>query len=227
MTPSHAPPDAPAAGRPDAPPDAPETQPSRQARGERTRVRVLEATLRLLAREGPRAVTHRAVAAEAGTSSRATTYYFASREALLVEALQHYAEAAIARIDALAAGPAALRGDRGALVEAAARLLALIVQSDLGQDRTGLVAEYELVLEASRSPALEETYARWQARLEELLVRYATVMGSSSPPQDARIVLATLRGLEIEALARPSCPPTLDDLVGVFRRLLAGLSPYS
>ncbi|MCC6524571.1 MAG: TetR family transcriptional regulator, partial [Polyangiaceae bacterium] len=64
---------------------------SRKERGEAKRRAVLEATLRLLAREGPRGVTHRAVAAEAGTSLRATTYYFASREELLTEALRHYA----------------------------------------------------------------------------------------------------------------------------------------
>ncbi len=40
---------------------------------------MLDATLRVLAREGPRGVTHRAVAREAGTSVRATTYYVDSR----------------------------------------------------------------------------------------------------------------------------------------------------
>lgn len=195
-----------------------------QARAERTRARVLEATLQLLAREGPRAVTHRAVAAEAGTSLRATTYYFASREELLVSALQHYAETAIARIDAIAVAPDTLPAGRAALIGAAARLLALTVMSDLGE-RAGLVAEYELALEASRGGPLEETYARWQERLEQVLRRYAAAMGSQAPELDGRIVLATLRGLEIEALARPSRPPSFDALVAAFHRLLDAMAP--
>ena len=39
---------------------------------------VLDAALRVMTRDGIRAVTHRAVAAELGHSLRATTYYFAS-----------------------------------------------------------------------------------------------------------------------------------------------------
>jgi DNA-binding transcriptional regulator YbjK len=199
--------------------------PRRRARGERTRAAVLEATLRLLAREGPRGVTHRAVAQEAGTSLRATTYYFASREELLTEALQHYAESAIARFDALAVRPERLPKERATLLDIAAGLLALTVVSDLTDDREGLVAEYELVLETTRHPALEPTYAKWQARLLGLLEPYARALGSEDPATDARIVLAMLRGLEIEALARPSRSPNADELRDLFRRLLERTLP--
>ena len=93
---------------------------ARQARGEETRREVLAATLRVLARDGTRGVTHRAVAAEAGTSVRATTYHFASREELLREALRHYADTAGSRIERLAT-PIALDTD---MTRAAAGLLA-------------------------------------------------------------------------------------------------------
>lgn len=193
----------------------------RQARGVERRRQVLEATLRLLASGGPRAVTHRAVAAEAGTSVRATTYYFDSRDELLAEALRHYAETAIARFDALALPAEALATvDPELLVEAAARMLAWTVVSDLRDDRAGLVAEYELVLEIGRNAALEEVYQRWQERLEEMLRAYATALGSADPALDARLVLATLRGLEIEALARPSVPIDVADLEAMFQRLI-------
>lgn len=195
----------------------------RRARGEQTRVQVLEATLRLLAREGPRGVTHRAVAAEGGTSVRATTYYFESREQLLAEALQHYAETAIARFDALTGSLESLPSDPAELIERAADLLTLTVLSDLGEDRVGLIAEYELVLETTRNPAIEETYRRWQERLETMLSHFAERIGSDDPSLDARLALATLRGLEIEALARPSNEPSFADLRSIFRRLLAGV----
>ncbi len=199
--------------------------PRRQARGEQRRTQVLEATLRLLARGGPRAVTHRAVAAEAGAPLRATTYYFSSRDELLVEALRHYADTAIARFDALSVPVEALsERPPERLRELAASMLADTVLSDLADESGGLVAEYELVLEIGRNLAIEDDYRRWQQRLEDMLAAYATALGSADPALDARLVLATLRGLELEALARPSQPPDRDDLTRVFRRLLAGMA---
>ncbi len=50
------------------------------ARGVRKKQALVQAVLRLLAREGMGAITHRAVAAEAGTSLRSTTYYFTTKE---------------------------------------------------------------------------------------------------------------------------------------------------
>jgi DNA-binding transcriptional regulator YbjK len=193
---------------------------ARRPRGERTRAHVLEAALRVLAREGPRGVTHRAVAEEAGTSVRGTTYYFASRAELLHDAFAHYTEQAVARFDAIAeAGPPP---DRLSVDEAAA-MLAAIVESDLEQDRAGLVAEFELVLDVARGGDLEAQYRVWQDRLEGMLGAYARALGSTTPEAHARVVLATLRGLEIEALARPSHRTTHAELASVFRVLLAGI----
>lgn len=191
------------------------------ARGEERRTQVLEATLRLLAREGPRAVTHRAVAREAGTSLRATTYYFASRDQLLIEALLHYAHTAFDRFDRLRKPLLDAAGDDP--LSQAADVLALTVLSDLEEDRTGLVAEYELALEIGRRPELEHAFRGWQARLEELLVAYAGWLGSTRPALHARIVLATLRGLELEALAQPSRRPERAELREAFLEVLRGL----
>ncbi len=205
-----------------SPPDAPRARPGvgTSDRGEKKRREVLEATLRLLSREGPRAVTHRAVAAEAGTSLRATTYYFESREALLDAALRHYAELAIERFDAIAA---ALTGEPEDPIGLAASLLTASVLSDLGDPIGGLVAEFELVLEIARRPGLEATYRVWQARLESMLETHARWLGSDDPALDARLTLATLRGLEMEALARPSDRPSAEALRRVFERLLRAL----
>jgi DNA-binding transcriptional regulator YbjK len=193
---------------------------SRQARGEETRRTVLAATLRVLAREGTRGVTHRAVAAEAGTSVRATTYYFESREELLRESLRFYAETAGSRIVRLARplGP----GDD--LTRVAAGLLTDIVLSDLTEDREGLISEYELVLHVGRQPDLEDCYAAWQGRLEAVLLAYAALAGSSSPALDAQLVLAVVRGIELAALAAPSRTPQREAILALFQRLLGGLT---
>ena len=60
---------------------------ARRARGEQTRLKILDAVLKVIAREGTRGVTHRSVAAEAGVQLSLTTYYFSDIGALIREAL--------------------------------------------------------------------------------------------------------------------------------------------
>lgn len=193
--------------------------PRRQARGERRRDEVLEAALRVLAREGPRGVTHRAVALEAGTSLRATTYYFASRDDLLAQAFELYAARAIARFSAMQE----LLASTPLSAETAADALAAIVVGDVVDDRAGLVAEYELALEAARTPSVAPLYRRWERALDAMLVEHARALGSTTPSLHARLVLATLRGLEIEALARSDEPLDAASLREAFVTLLRAL----
>ena len=56
-------------------------------KGEERREAILRATLRVIGAHGADAVTHRAVAAEAGVPLSATTYYFGSKEQLLQQSL--------------------------------------------------------------------------------------------------------------------------------------------
>jgi DNA-binding transcriptional regulator YbjK len=196
------------------------TRAPQQQRAEETRRNVLDATLRVLARLGPHGVTHRSVAAEAGASVRATTYYFASRDELLREALAHYTRGAIERFRMI---ESALEAAGSISIDDAADALAAIVIADVVGDRVGLVAEYELALEAARTPSLEAIYRDFQAALEAMLATHARALGAAEPKIAARLVLATLRGLELEALARPSEKPSSRAIARVFRRLLAGL----
>lgn len=172
-----------------------------------------------MARDGLRAVTHRAVGSEMGASARAATYYFDSIDALIEAAFVHYVDRALDRFEQVGAAlPLAAEPALGA------RALAAVVLGDVLGDRDGLVAEYTLVLEMTRRPALEPVYARWQASLEEMLKEHLAAWGAEDPNLHARLVLATLRGLELEALARPSRVPRLDDLAAVFEALLVGLA---
>jgi hypothetical protein len=104
-------------------------------------------------------------------------------------------------------------------------MLADTVLSDVVHDRDGLVAEFELVLEIARRPALEGAYREWQGVLETMLAAHARALGSRRPVAHARIVLATLRGLELEALSRPGSKPRRAALREVFRTLLAAMQP--
>lgn len=181
---------------------------------------VLDAALRVMARDGIRAVTHRAIAAELGNSLRATTYYFASIDELIEAVFLRYVERSLARFGAIedALPP------HGLTVEAAARALAAVVVSDLLDDRNGLVAEYYVVLEAARRPSLTQAYAEWERALERALMKYAAALGSLQPEAHAKLVLATLRGLEIAALARPHEPVNFDAIEQTFATLLTAIA---
>ncbi|MEZ5098140.1 MAG: hypothetical protein R2731_19945 [Nocardioides sp.] len=154
--------------------------------------------------ETGRAVTHRAVAAEAGLSLRAD---------LPLRLAGTAARGCPGRTDA--AGDGALR-DAGcparrlgrAWVAHAAELLAAAVVGDLTELRTVLITEYEVVLSSARAgtapeaSVLAETYAEFERALLGLLGQAARTSGLSPDPDGLRLCPAVVRGLEMEALAR-------------------------
>jgi DNA-binding transcriptional regulator YbjK len=195
--------------------------PTRQARGRRRRAELLDAVLRLVAREGVAAITHRAVAREAGVTHRLTTYYFETKEQMLREAFRHLSARSLERAEQAARDVASARGGVGAL-DAAIDAVVDAVLGGLGGE-TGAAAEFSLVLEIARQPGLASGYAAWQRRMEEILCEHARALGSDAPEADARIIVAMLRGLQLELLAKPAGPPSRAALRALLARVLTRL----
>ena len=202
---------------------APDRSVATQARGVRRREALLEAVLRIVARDGVAAVTHRAVAAEAGVTHRLTTYYFSTKDQMLLEAFRHHAARSLERTERAARRDAAARGaPRGA---ARGR--------DRRRDRRrprrappgpgGAAAEYSLVLEIPRQPPSRADYAAWQARIEAVLREHAVALNSDDPEADVRILQAVMRGLQLESLASPGRPRGRAQLRRLVARLLKKL----
>jgi TetR/AcrR family transcriptional regulator, regulator of biofilm formation and stress response len=176
--------------------------PAHQPRGVRRREELLEAVLRVVARSGVAAVTHRAVAREAGTSHRLTVYYFRTKEQMLLEAFRFLAERSLARTELAAREVSAARQREGAM-DAAIDAVTDAVLGGLRAETGGAAAEFSLVLEIARQPALARDYAAWQERVEAILREHAQAFGSDDPDADARLIVAALRGFQLEYLARP------------------------
>jgi len=155
--------------------------------------------LRIVAREGPAGVTHRAVAAEAGVSPTATTYYFESKEAMIRAAFQHFASWDLERIDRRAAEIPR----EGLSVREAASLLGAIAAEELRAPERSLAVDLEMILRVAREPCLAPEYEAFQRRLEARSEELLQAVGSADPARDARIVLAFYRGHQVEQLARP------------------------
>ena len=75
---------------------------TRAEASQRVRESIVEATVEIAAREGVAAVTHRAVAKQAGVSLSSTTWHFATKADILEAALRWTAEHEVERIAAIA-----------------------------------------------------------------------------------------------------------------------------
>lgn len=183
---------------PATPADAAPPRPRSQARGEATRAKILDAVLELVAREGPRAVTYRAVAEHAGVANGVMTYHYPTHRELLAAAYDRH----LARLrDEAAALPVAAIGE---LTEAErAEMVFGFLRHMADVDRLRYLAEFELSLELARDPDLRARIAPASELTRAMAVELLTSVGSPDPEADATIWSAAMEGLLLGWLARP------------------------
>ncbi len=185
-------------------------------RGEQRRRSLLEAALRVIARGGVEAVTHRRVAAEAGVSHGAVTYHFTSRDDIILQAFHYYIRLVTAHLDAamddLDDDPRDVRSVVAFLVDFTRREFA---------DPELVLAEYELIVYAARNEALAREYRAWQRSLVGGLATVLEECGAPRPSEAARIVVGVCRAFELEQLTHPNNGP--DELERRLELLLPGL----
>ena len=191
-------------------------QPSLVPAAESRRRAILDAVLRVVAAGGIDAVTHRRVAAEAGVPLGSTTYYFRSRDEMLLEAFRQYIADTHAMIGSLAeefpqSGLASFLD-----------LLVAFTQREF-QDSALVLAEYELNLFAARNPELAKEYSAWQRTLVSLVAERLEELGAERPIDAGRTFVAASRGFELERLARPE--QSLEEFRGRLEVLLRALLP--
>lgn len=178
---------------------------ARRREGQRRRQQIIEATLRLIAREGVRAVRHRAVAAEAAVPLAATTYYFRDIGQLLRDSFAHFA---VERADAVTAVRATIverlqaARDSGegaeALAEQVAAVLAdyVLAQAGARDDRSiELAFRHEARRDAGLRALSQEQERQFTADIQALL----KLVGSADAFADAQITLGVIYRLESEA----------------------------
>jgi len=169
------------------------------AKGEARRQLLKDAALRILEREGPAAVTHRAVAAEAGVPLAAATYYFESIDDLMISALRSGTDEQIAMFSHLAAGDV--------------RALAAVFVEWAITHRSLAIAQYELMFLAMRREGLRDDADRWYAALENAI----EPLGLS--PARAQVAALAIDGLGIRMLWRGE-PSTVDATEAALRDIL-------
>ena len=211
----------------------------------RTR-QVGDAAIAVLAEQGARGLTHRAVDAEAGLPPGTTSNYARTRAALLTLALIRIAELEAA--DAVEAGAAELSepgysrsgisgsgvsgsGVPGTGVSAVglAGLLATVLDRWINNPgaRRRVVARFELALEATRRPGLRAFYDEMGLGIRVETARLLAASGSADPERDAWTLIAWMEGTVFYALAGAGAAvsPALDVLREQLGRLLATMIP--
>jgi DNA-binding transcriptional regulator YbjK len=173
--------------------------PPKGTRGAERRLLLLQTTLKLIADRGVDAVSHRSVAELAEVPLGSTTYWFASRQEMLSEALEYFARAEIETLRDRLAGVLGRRLSARRLVDEFTAFLL----PQLGEERWRTVAQYALLGEAVRHPQLEQVCREWTDAWREALTEVFESLGARSPAQEARSFLALLDGLLLGQLAAP------------------------
>ena len=191
------------------------------------RLDIIEAALRVMRRDGLRAITHRAVASEADVPLAATTYYFRDLEDLLTESFLHWSETQRDEVEsfyrsclAILAAGASVPGDVAARL---ADTAADYIVAQVGAGRADRILEFAFLHEAMRFPRLREAVQRQQRTHIEFLTEFHAHMGSSVPAVDAHIANSLLLGLEKAALLAGSEAIDRDATRAVLLRYLTGL----
>ena len=178
-------------------------QPARtRASAVQRRQDIIEATLRVMARDGLRAVSHRAVAVEASVPLASTTYYFRDLEDLIIESFLHWSEGQRRDIEAFQVRVLALLSQTraGGTAEALADAASAYVLDQVRRLRSDRVLEYAFLHEAMRAPPLRAALERQQQGYLDFLREFHAALGSPQPGLDAQITNSVLLGLEKSAL---------------------------
>ncbi len=186
-----------------------------KTRGERTRERILDAVLEIVALEGPRAVTYRAVAERADVALGVMTYHFASRRDLLSGAFRLYLERLRSSARSLP-----LEEARRLSPRQQSRLVVDFVRGLATGDRVSSLANYELMLELARDPELRGSVGAETAFTENMAAELVRASGSPKPKEDALLISATIEGLVLYWLARPDDRAFTRRIEAALRRML-------
>jgi DNA-binding transcriptional regulator YbjK len=196
------------------------TRGRRDPRGELRRAELLEAAIHLIGARGLDAVTHRAVAAEAGVPAASTSYYFRSKDELIDEALRTLATREIERLrerrEALGAGAADLEATTAALA-------AWIEEQLTPEGRVAMLAQYQLQLEAARRPEARDILAAWKEGTDDLAETAMRSLGAADVETSGILLVCAIDGLRLRLMASGHAPLRGDALRAVLRALLVGL----
>lgn len=159
---------------------------------------LLAAALHVVADDGLRGLTHRAVDRRAGLPEGTCSAYLRTKQVLLLALAEHVAATLAADVDRLA-GELADCDDQEEL--AVAHTLALFER--WLEERDLVLAKLELSLEAPRNPAVAEVLSTGRSRLVAVVEGMLSRGGKPHTLARSEALVASFDGLLIAALQKP------------------------
>jgi DNA-binding transcriptional regulator YbjK len=180
-------------------------------RGEQTRERIVEAAMRVIAREGVRGTTHRAVATEADVQLSLTTYYFRNLGELISAAFTMFMERdredvakrwtlAFRYLDRFDQEALQHAETRDRIVKYVTHRIVEHMRENLEIRPEGLAIEHHFFFEALVDPELKRLSELHRERLLAPVLRFCRYFNASDPDTDAELLLGTITRLEYESL---------------------------
>ena len=167
------------------------------ARNAERRTLLADAAVRVLAQQGSRGLTHRAIDTEAGVPKGTTSNYFASRDEVI--------DAILLRISERLQPDPDIHADlaqRPPGVELFTEYLRDIVHRLTG-DRDAAIALFELRLEATRRPHVAEALTAWRQAGLQADIEFNEKMSLPGRPADITLFHYALDGLLLDQLTVP------------------------
>jgi AcrR family transcriptional regulator len=166
-----------------------------------------------------RALTHRAVDAEAGVPAGSTSNYFSTREALFEAIVDRVSALERSHFDHLAVAvaprtPAEL-----------ARTMAGFARDAAGTNRVLTLSRFAILVEAGTNPAIRPRLAEGGARVNAWLGNWLRLIGSRDIDHDVHVTANYVEGLILHQLAIPD--PAFDptDKITAVLESLVGPTP--
>jgi hypothetical protein len=206
-----------------------------------------DAAIAVLAEQGARGLTHRAVDAAAGLPPGTTSNYARTRVALLTLALARIAELDTTdgaghvpdspappsrQAQAQGQGQAKAKDQAEDLAEGLAWMLHRMITD--AATRRRVLARFELAFEATRRPELRAAYDEMGQAFRAQAARLLAAAGSADPERDAWTLIAWIEGTAFYALAGAgataptgagtSAAPTADELRIQLTRLITSMA---
>jgi DNA-binding transcriptional regulator YbjK len=185
------------------------------AKNDSRRRAIADAGLRVLAQDGSRGLTHRAVDEAAAVPTGTTSNYFRSRDALIAGLVDRIGERLSPTQEDLEARATGMPSR-----ELFADYIRDIVRR-LTEDREVTLALFELRLESSRRPELAAILGAWQRAGFEGDVSFNAAAGLPGGPREIALFHYAIDGLLLDRLTTSIDPDTSTD--EVIDDLVAGL----
>lgn len=203
---------------------------SRQG-SEQRRQAILDAAMRIIVREGVRAVRHRAVAAEAEVPLSATTYYFKDINDLITDTFALFVERSAADMAAFWDGTEGLllaRVDkldgsgesRRDLADYIAATAVEYVRQQVQERPAHLLAERAFQQEALLNPRLHDLVRSHRQILLRGVTHFFQVLGSTQPEQDAKVLTGIVERMEYQGLIDGAAHLDSADMLALLKRYL-------